>query len=236
MVKTVTLGIDISSQPAGTAACALTWESGRAVAGDPYLACDDDKLAELIAGADAVGIDAPFGWPSDFTAAVAEWTITSWSSDVRKQLCFRATDRAVQEAIKRWPLSVSADRIALPAMRTFALLFRHGVTDRSGDGKFFEVYPAGSLLQWNLASRGYKKDTAEHQLARVAILNGLREAMPWLTAPDACASTGDTLDALVASLTARAAVQGRTFTPPADQNALAQREGWIHLPTDFPLP
>ena len=236
MVKTVTLGIDISSQPAGTAACAITWESGRAVAANPCLACDDEKLAQLIADANAVGIDAPFGWPSDFTAAVAEWTITSWSSDVRKQLCFRTTDRVVRETVGRWPLSVSADRIALPAMRTFALLFRHGVTDRSGDGKFFEVYPAGSLRQWKLVNRGYKKDTAEHQLAREAILNGLREAMPWLTAPDACAATGDTLDALVASLTARAAMQGRTFRPNADQVALARREGWIHLPTDFPLP
>lgn len=236
MVKAVTLGIDISSQPDGTAACAITWESGRAVAATPRLACNDEKLTELIADADAVGIDAPFGWPSDFTAAVASWTITSWSSDVRKRLCFRATDHAVREMVGRWPLSVSADRIALPAMRTFALLFRHGVTDRSGDGKFFEVYPAGSLHQWKLANRGYKKDTSEHQLAREAILNGLRNAMPWLTAPDACAETGDALDALVASLTARTAMQGRTFRPNADQNAPAQREGWIHLPADFPLP
>ena len=76
MVKTVTLGIDISSQPEGTAACAITWEPGRAVATTPCLACDDEKLTELIADADAVDIDAPFGWPADFTAAVAAWTIT----------------------------------------------------------------------------------------------------------------------------------------------------------------
>ena len=76
MVKTVTLGIDISSQPEGTAACAITWEPGRAVATTPGLACDDEKLTELIADADAVDIDAPFGWPADFTAAVAAWTVT----------------------------------------------------------------------------------------------------------------------------------------------------------------
>jgi len=51
-------------------------------------------------------------------------------------------------------------------MRTFALLFRHGVTNRSGDGKFFEVYPAASLRQWNLTSRSYKMDTVEHQSTR----------------------------------------------------------------------
>lgn len=125
-----------------------------------------------------MGIDAPFGWPSDFTAAVAALDLSSWSSEVRKQLCFRATDRQVHETLGRWPLSVSADRIALPAMRTFALLFRHGVTDRSGDRKFFEVYPAGSLRQWKLASRSYKKDTPDHHRARATILIGLREACP----------------------------------------------------------
>jgi predicted nuclease with RNAse H fold len=230
----VTLGIDISSQPKGTAACAISWGSGRAIAANPQLSCNDETLTELIADADAVGIDAPFGWPSDFTAAVAEWTIDSWNGDVRKQLCFRTTDRVVRETVGRWPLSVSADKLALPAMRTFALLFRHGVTNRSGDGKFFEVYPAGSLRQWKLASGGYKDATLEHQLVREAILNSLREAMPWLTAPDSCAATGDALDALVASLTARAAMQGRTLPPTVEQSETAKREGWIHLPSDFP--
>lgn len=68
MSEVITLGIDISSQPKGTAGCAITWESDRAVAADPYLGCDDAKLDELFAGADAVGIDAPFGWPAEFTA------------------------------------------------------------------------------------------------------------------------------------------------------------------------
>src|ERR1700731_3662215 len=86
------------------------------------------------------------------------------------QLRFRATDRRVHETVGRWPLSVSADRIALPAMRTFALLVRHGVTDRSDDNKFYEVYPAGSLSQWGLTSRGYKKNRPDHKEARETIL------------------------------------------------------------------
>jgi predicted nuclease with RNAse H fold len=235
-MKAVTLGIDMSSQPAGTAACAITWEDGRAVAATPCLSCDDDRLTKLIADSDAVGIDAPFGWPADFTAAVAAWNHLEWSNDLRDRLRFRAADRLVRAVTGRWPLSVSTDLIALPAMRTSALLLRYGVTDRSGDGKFFEVYPAGSLHQWKLANRGYKDDTPNHQLARQAILGGLRKAMPWLAAPDACAENGDALDALVASLTARAAMQGRTLRPTAEQVALAQREGWIHLPADFPSP
>jgi predicted nuclease with RNAse H fold len=196
VVKTVTLGIDISSQPTGTAACAMTWEAGRAIVTKLCLGCDDDVLTELITDADAVGIDAPFGWPSQFATAVKEWRIASWSSEVRKRLCFRATDGAVRAMVGRWPLSVSADRIALPAMRTFALLFRHGVTDRSGDGKFYEVYPAGSLHQWKIANRSYKEPTPNHQLARRVILDGLRRAMRFLTAPNACADNGHALDAL----------------------------------------
>src|SRR5688572_10755045 len=121
-MKVVTLGIDMSSQPAGTAACKIIWEAGRAVAMKPCLGCDDAKLTELIADSDAVGIDAPFGWPADFTAAVAAWNHTQWNIDLRDRLRFRSTDLAVQGAGCRWPLSVSADRIALPAMRTFALL------------------------------------------------------------------------------------------------------------------
>jgi hypothetical protein len=142
----------------------------------------------------------------------------------------------VHAIVGRWPLSVSADRIALPAMRTFALLFRHGVTDRSGDGKFYEVYPAGSLHQWKIANRSYKEATPNHQLAKRVILDDLREAMPWLTAPNACADNADALDTLVASLTARAAMQNRTLQPTVEQAPLARCEGWIHLPTEFPIP
>ena len=55
-----------------------------------------------------------------------------------------------------------------------------------------------------------------------------------LGVPEGCAATGDGLDALIASLTARAAMQGRTLRPTPEQAPYARREGWIHLPTDFP--
>ena len=87
-----------------------------------------------------------------------------------------------------------------------------GVTDRGGDKRFYEVYPAGSLSQRGLTSRGYKKNTPDHKEARETISGGLRQKMPWLIVPDTCATAGDGLDALIASLTARAATQGRTPT------------------------
>ena len=73
MNAVITLGIDMSSQPKGIAACALTWEADRAVAATPCLGCDDGMLSEMIAKSHAVGIDAPFGWPAEFAVAVGAW-------------------------------------------------------------------------------------------------------------------------------------------------------------------
>jgi hypothetical protein len=85
-----------------------------------------------------------------------------------------------------------------------------------------------------LTRRGYKKNTPDHKEARESILGGLREKMPWLVVPDACATTGDGIDALIASLTARAATQGRTLRATPEKAPYARCEGWIHLPTGLP--
>jgi hypothetical protein len=230
----ITLGIDLSSMPKGTAACRINWLAGRATAEPPRLGCTDIELDALIGEADAVGIDAPFGWPAEFVAAVSEWKSEVWNEKVRDPLRFRVTDLWIIDNFGLAPLSVSTDRIALPAMRAMALLLRHGVTDRSGDGKFFEVYPAGSLAMWELPKQGYKK--ADNVEERGIILKGLCNRMPWLDASDDCADSADALDSLVASLTARAAVQSLTHFPPSHYVDLARREGWIHLPTQPPHP
>jgi len=222
-----TLGIDLSSQPAGTVGCLIDWSSRNAVARAPRLACTDDVLAELIEEADGVGIDAPLGWPADFVAAVGDWPHDRWTNADRDRMRFRETDRVVRDTHTIVPLSVSSDRIALPAMRAMSLLRRFGVTDRSGDGRFYEVYPAASLLAWGLDRRGYKPP--ENTDARRDILKALRAKLPWLEVDAGYADTADALDALIASLTARAALQGLT-TPPTDkQRSLARREGWIHV-------
>ncbi|MEO6875097.1 MAG: DUF429 domain-containing protein, partial [Opitutaceae bacterium] len=193
------------------------------------------KLDAMIGDADAVGIDAPLGWPSSFAAAVANWTGAEWNETIRDELRFRETDRHVRKQHGLSPLSVSTDRIALPAMRAMALLRRHGVTDRSGDGKYFEVYPAGSLAMWGLTSaESYKKRTPESRGARWTILERLRSLLPWLEAPDNYAENADGLDSLIASLTTRAAATGLTEKPGKNQTDLAGSEGWIHLPTGLP--
>ena len=69
----ITLGVDLASLPARTAACAIEWTAGRARVVDVACGQDDDALRKRIAGADKVGLDVPFGWPDAFADAVARF-------------------------------------------------------------------------------------------------------------------------------------------------------------------
>jgi predicted nuclease with RNAse H fold len=225
------LGIDLSSQPRNTAACLINFRNGKAIADPPREGCTDQNLDSLITQVQATGIDAPFGWPRAFVEAVAGWISPTWDNDLRDRLRLRITDREVNRHTKLWPLSVSTDKISLPAMRAMALLYRHGVTDKSGDGRFFEVYPAASLFCWKLPHRGYKDPKADSVGMRRSMLDQLRCVFPTLSAPDDYASSDHLFDALIAALTARAAMEGKTAHPSSDQFPHAREEGWIHLPT-----
>ena len=61
-----TLGVDLASQPANTSVAVL---EGTTVA-ELHSTADDDTIVELAARCDAVGIDAPLGWPDAFVAMV----------------------------------------------------------------------------------------------------------------------------------------------------------------------
>lgn len=237
-MRTFTLGIDLSSAKEGTAACVIEWKNTRAVAREAVRGCGDDDLQKLIdyvlRNKGVVGIDAPFGWPRAFVEAITDWKKKVWSKDVRKRLQFRETDRFVTEKLAIWPLSVSTERIALPAMRANALLLRYGMKDRSGGPRFYEVYPAASLKSWGLPHNGYERVDSECKRLRRKILNGLRKRLPWLEVDDDYATDSDSLDALIASLTVRAAAQGLTIKPTRARLAVARVEGWLHLPEGFP--
>ena len=230
----ITLGIDLSSMPAGTAACLIVWSKECAVAEPPVTQAGDDTLDALIARSHAVGIDAPLGWPAAFSVAAGEWPYDRWDTDLRDRLSYRTTDFVVRRLTRKWPLSVSSDRIALPAMRAMALLKRHAVSDKSGDGRFYEVYPSGSLAMWRVSAKGYKRERELGLADRRRILSELTTAMPWLRVPGGYAVSDDALDALLASLSVRAAVQGLAVAPGAEEIEAARREGWIHLPTELP--
>lgn len=230
-----TLGIDLSSMPKNTAACLLGWTKGVAKVISLNRKCDDDHLDKLIKEADVIGIDAPFGWPNDFRDAVSEWNRDTWNEKVRDGLAYRQTDRACKDCMGRSPLSVSTDRIALPAMRAMALLRRHRVSDKSGDGRFYEVYPAASLRAWGLQDTGYKQGE-KAPLVRRKILRKLRKQMAWLDFGGMNFASDDEIDALIAAITAWCAANGHTTKPAEDEMKRARIEGWIHIPSILPKP
>jgi hypothetical protein len=260
------MGIDLAAQPEKTAACLLAWPGrgrpeiltlvrGRSDDGSPL---SDKWLSATACGlrqehpgeVTKVGIDDPFGWPVPFLDALAGHRRgPNWPLPIEEpttELRFRETDKVVHDLpyVRRSPLSVSSDRIAIPAMRCAALLAHiAGHTDarqvaRDGSGLCCEVYPDPALRFWTeegeaaLAGASYKR--AENSKARVALLEALLAALPIDDPAGRLALVereDDYLDALLCALVARAAELGLTRPPDVGQLDLALVEGWIHVPS-----
>jgi hypothetical protein len=259
MQTTATYGIDLASKPSRTAVCMIDWRPG----GQGYVhapgdhGVDHDLLAQMTKEyVTRVGIDAPFGWPSEFLDALLEYrSIGLWPDspgEDRHQLSMRlrATDRAVHDETKIFPLSVSTDKIAVVAMRCARLLTAYWQTtgeapDRSGCGRLIEVYPAAALVQWGISPRNdssdpgtYKGNTPSAIARRERILASITSATRgWLEIPDksikVCVDSDDCLDAVICALIARAAELKHVL--PISDPASAKVEGWITLPRREPL-
>jgi predicted nuclease with RNAse H fold len=247
-----TLGIDLASQDKKTAWCVIEWRDGRATVQELGVDLDDGHAVDLINEADWAGIDAPFGWPNAAMAAISAHHAGKLWPDPTPQdldLRFRATDLFVREKASIWPLSVSSDRIAVPAWRCARILARTRARDaqarklapdRLGADQIVEIYPAAALECWGFANRkGYKSSgnaarKAKAREVRVALVAELEEKTgDWLNldaeARKTCEDNDDALDALLASLVTRAAANKQTY-PAAERSERAAREGWIHLP------
>ena len=233
-----TLGIDLASAAATTAACAVEWGDGppRLVELRQANVSDHDIVA-LAKTATVTGIDAPFGWPRPFARAVAAYDAgKAWPGERSDALWFRTTDvRARAMAGGRPPLSVSSDRIARPAVRAARLLADLGPgrpAARDGADGIVEVYPAGAMRCWSLVAEGYKRPDAIE--VRAVLVAGLVAAIG-LVATDAdrltLSLTDHAVDALVAALVARAFSLGLVVRPEPDIEDLARVEGWLFLPT-----
>lgn len=222
-----TLGVDLAAQPKKTARCLVSCSQSGATVEALALGQTDADLIAAVAEADAVGIDAPFGWPLPFVDAVSTWARGGpWPAASSQALRLRRTDLRVAAEVKA-PLSVSTDKLGVAAFRCAGLLDRLGVQDRAGDGRVFEVYPAAALKQWGLPFQGYKGKEGRATLH--SLCAELRRACPWLRdIPSQCAQDDDAFDALICALVARAAKLRKTS--PADDPA-ARKEGWIHIPT-----
>jgi len=239
----LTAGVDLAADPAGTAVAAISWSAAGAAVRMVTLPADDDVIVELAGHADKIGIDCPLGWPDEFVAFVSAHrtgpVAIPGGTDARqwrRRLAWRHTDEVARQLTGLVPLSVSADRIGHTAMRCAALQTRlaqagRGV-DRSGAGAVVEVYPAASLKVWGLPWRGYK--TTRNQAVLGAVVDRLQQAAPWLDLGDhegLCRRSDHALDAVVAALTARAAVQDQVCRPAERELPTARTEGWIAIPT-----
>jgi hypothetical protein len=267
MPPTMTMGIDLAAQPENTAVCLLAWPGGEPPEllmldrGRSEEGCllDDRWLADTAGGLRAehpgkptkVGIDDPFGWPVPFLDALAAhrdgplWPLPIEESTL--DLRYRETDKVVQRLTStgRRPLSISADRIAIPAMRCAAILAHIAErTDarevaRDGSGLCSEVYPDPALRFWTddgeagLAGTSYKRPP--NSAARVRLRDALLAQLPIVDPRrrlDLVEREDDYLDALVCALVARAAELGLTHRPDPAQRELALVEGWIHIPSE----
>ena len=200
----------------------------------------DVEFLGAVETADHIGVDVPFGWPAAFVGFVTaqhgdeQPAVLQDAAEWRRSLAYRTTDRWVATEFGKWPLSVSTDRIALPAMRAAALLAalreRGTPVDRAGGGRIAEVYPGVALRVWGLAAGRYKGASSS---GSPALLHRLQAAAPWLDlaghAP-ALSQNDDVFDALVCALIARAHALGRWHRPPATQLEQISREGWIVVP------
>jgi predicted nuclease with RNAse H fold len=239
----LTVGVDLAAEPEGTAIARLEWSHGRAGLRDLVLGANDQQIVDAIKRADKAGIDCPLGWPRSFVEFVSTHQhgnvtvpVHLAGRDWRRHLAYRLTDLAVHESTRRWPLSVAADRIGHTAMRAAGLLARLAAdgepVDRTGAGVVVEVYPAASLRRWGLPSTRYKRKANLAGLAE--LVDQLKKAADWLDlgAREAlCRASDHAIDAVVAALTARAAIQGLVTVPAADQLDTARSEGWIAIPT-----
>jgi Protein of unknown function (DUF429) len=229
--------------PDRTAVALVDWDGTTARLLRAYLGADDDDLVRAVNGAAKVGIDCPVGWPDTFVDFLVGYRDSQRAAAPgaggpmwRQQLVNRRTDLFVRQVVGLTPLSVAADRIAHVALRCAALLARFeaaGMTvDRAGRGNVAEVYPKASLKQWQLLPRqSYKLAARPEDVGTV--LAGLTSAAPWLDLGDcapAVSHSHDVLDALVAALTARAALKGLTYPPDEGHRAAAGTEGWIAVP------
>jgi len=250
----VTIGIDLASQPKGTAACVIEWGEGGGVVTELHDELTDAAIVALVRSkpVSKIAIDAPFGWPIAFVEAMSIYATSGrWPGAREKELEFRATDRHVRALIGRWPLSVSTNYLSYIAFRCARLLTElasnGAAIDRTGAGSVLEVYPAAALRQWGIDSRGYKRRAGATEAARLArgeVLSALVRqlrgvAAPWLHLSDAVGArfeeSDDLFDALIAALVARALEIGQCLAIPSEHAAEARAEGWIHLPLAEPF-
>jgi predicted nuclease with RNAse H fold len=247
VMRTTTLGIDLSAQPRETACCVLAWRSDSAELVDLAAGFDDAAIVSLVKthAPVMIAIDSPFGWPLPFTRAMTAFSESGEWPDTpdRRPLLFRTTDLVVREVTGSNPLSTSSNLLAICAMRCarlLTLLSAGRAVDRTGGSSIAEVYPAAALRQWGLDAMGYKGPKPEKREKRHKLVEAIAAGVAsWFKLDDLTLgrlrSSDHLLDAFVSAVVGCAVYTGATEPIPNEYKDVAAREGWIHLPRRQPL-
>jgi predicted RNase H-like nuclease len=184
-----------------------------------------------------LAVDSPLGWPAALGRTLVEHAAGRVVKPYSNELFTRETDRFVRAHTGLKPLEVGADRIARTARAALALI--DGIRRQTGNdlplvldpaeartGGLLETYPAATLKQLGLPSRGYKKPDARP--VRRSIIEGLSDRLELGDHVSICLNSDHCLDAVLCTLTAIEFLNGNC-PPPTDPN-LAHQEGWIWFP------
>ncbi len=238
-------GLDVSTTPQKTAAVAIQWNVDQARIVEIAYPLRADQVVDLIYAHrhEPFAIDVPFGWPEQFVALMTDRQArplrddqvpadTDWEQWRTRTVAQRRTDRFIveQPEIGTRPLAVPFQLLgATAAMWCLieARLAERGIPiDRSGmSGLICETYPRAALAGWGHREPG-KTDwwTLQRLFPFLTARTGLADL---LTLEDVC-------DAVVCALVARARTLRLTIPPRIEDQALAQREGWIHVAAGSP--
>jgi hypothetical protein len=222
--------------------------------------CSDAAFADILAREPrpaVIAVDIPFGWPRRFADFVSAWrpspprgAAVPRSEDFR----YRRTDLVVRDALKKHPLSVSSDRIALATRAWVDRVAALGLADHIDVGlapaapppapRIIEVYPAGTLKALGAESAGYRSGRKVRRAVVEAVLARFQlacEPAHLETLTGAGEEDADPADALIAAVTGLlylAPRAGWSVRRPssAEERDRAVDEGWIFFPERAPAP
>lgn len=207
------------------------WVLGEVV-GSPDFS-EDVILSWLRHAPTLLALDAPLGWPRPLGDLLWQHRAGEPLPAEPSSLFLRHTDQVVYRLVKKRPLEVGADRIARTAH--WALRLLGALRLRSGQAlplawdpgievsSAIEVYPAGTLAAYGVASRGYRDPRAEKP--RRAVIALLAAHMQLQVPLGQLLDDSHGLDAAICVLAGIDFLSGRAVAP--DNAALARREGWI---------
>lgn len=237
-----TLGIDLATVARKTAVCRIDWPDGAARPTVSLLQVGvvDDDIVAMAADVDVVAIDAPFGWPRPWAAAVGKHRPGSaFDADgPPAMLTRRETDVWIAKHIGINPLAVAANLIGATAIRCARLVQSLSLpVDVGVSGPLpvvSEVYPAAALSRWDMSYQLYKgKPYVEARRRLIAAL--VSAGLPVRLSAEhsgVVEASDDALDALICSLVARAVGLGLTDDAPESLLEAAAGEGWIRVPKE----